>query len=313
MGLGGHEYRRPLPTTLGRWGDINNEQFALKQSERNALIRTAVEEGINYFDATQTEEARSLGIALGELGLRERVNVAAMIIFPFRQLAQNSRSKWHETVIEAVEERFRLLQTDHVEVLNIHMPEDNYSRERLEVTLKAIGEMKDRGTVGWVGASSHEPNFLAEIMRKYDCFDSVMVRYNYHLQEAREALFPLCKALNVGVVIMKPLSWPFYGIPFTRFSPQKEQDTILTPAQVCLRWILTSPEVSTVVPSINSPDELQENVEAIPKEGQIQEEVLAHHLALAKSPLGRERLTKMLQDPAIDIRHFAKRALAGEE
>lgn len=140
-----------------------------------------------------------------------------------------------------------------------------------------------------------------------------MVRYNYHLQEANEVLFPLCKALNVGVVIMKPLSWPFYGIPFTRFSPQEEQDSILTPVQVCIRWILASPEVSTVVPSINSLNELQENIEAITKEGQIREEVLAYHLALAKSPLGRERLTKMLQDPAVDIRHFAKRALAGEE
>jgi aryl-alcohol dehydrogenase-like predicted oxidoreductase len=52
----------------------------------------------------------------------------------------------------------------------------------------------------------------AELMRRHDCFDTVMVRYNYHLQEAREALFPLCKALDVGVVVMKPLTWPYYGI-----------------------------------------------------------------------------------------------------
>lgn len=313
LGLGGHEYRRPLPTTLGRWGDIDPEQFVLKQPERNPLVKRAIEAGINYFDTTQTEEAKSLGMALKELRLRDRVQIAAMIISPFRKLTHSSSSKWHEIVIEAVEERLQLLQTDHVEVLNIHMPEDNYAPERLEVTLKALKEMKDQKKVGWIGASSHEPSFLAEVMRKYDCFDSVMVRYNYSLQKAREVLFPLCKALDVGVVIMKPLSWPYYGIPFTRFGPAGEIKAALTPAQVCLRWVLSCPEVSTIVPSINTLAELQENAEAIEKEGQIREEVLAHHLALATSPLGRERLTKMLQDPAVDIRHFAKRALAGEE
>ena len=313
LGLGGHEYRRPLPTTLGRWGEIDENQFALRQPERNALIKRAIENGVSYFDATQTEEEKSLGIALKEQGLRGRVHLAGMIISPLRRLAESPRSKWHETVIEAVEERLRLLQTEQIDVLNIHMPEDNYSSDRLEATLKALREIKDQNRIGWIGASSHQPRFLAEVIRKYDCFDSVMVRYNYHLQEAREDLFPLCKAFNVGVVVMKPLSWPYYGIPFTRFSPESEQGTSLTPAQNCLRWILASTEVSTLVPSINTLQELEENTEAITKEGPIQVGVLAHHLALAKSPLGRERLMKMLQDPDIDIRYFAHRALAGEE
>lgn len=302
-----------MPTTLRRWGDIDDDQFALRQPERNALIKRAVENGVNYFDTTQTEEAKSLGIALKEQGLRGRVLIAGMIISPLRRLAESPRSKWHETVIEAVEERFRLLQTDQIDILNIHMPEDNYSSDRLEATLKALREIKDQNRIGWIGASSHQPCFLAEVMRKYDCFDSIMMRYNYHLQEAREDLFPLCKAFDVGVVVMKPLSWPYYGIPFTRFSPEREEETYLTPAQNCLRWILTSTEVSTLVPGINTFQELEENTEAITKEGQINESVLAHHLALAKSPLGKESLVKMLQDPDIDIRHFAHRALAGEE
>ena len=285
----------------------------MRQPERNALIKKAVQNGVNYFDSTQTEEARSLGLALKEQDLREYVYIAGMIISPFRKLAESPRSKWHEIVIKAVEERLHLLQTDRIDVLNIHMPEDHYSSDRLEETLKTLKEMKDQNRISWIGASSHQPRFLAEVIRKYDCLDSVMVRYNYNQQEAREDLFPLCKAFDVGVVVMKPLSWPYYGIPFTRFSPEKEQKTSLTPAQNCLRWILTSPEVSTLVPGTNTFQELQENTEAITKEGQIQEGVLAHYLALAKSPLGKERLMKMLQDPDIDIQHFANRALGEEE
>jgi len=99
--------------------------------------------------------------------------------------------------------------------------------------------MKEEGKIGWIGSLSHDPRFLAELIRKYDCFDSVMIRYNYHLQEARKMLFPLCKALEIGVAVMKPFCWPYYGIPFMRFGPvEGEEESPYTPAQLCLRWIL---------------------------------------------------------------------------
>ena len=56
-----------MPTTLGRWGEIDEHQFGLRQPERNALIKRAVENGVNYFDATQTEEAKN---RLEEAGFR---------------------------------------------------------------------------------------------------------------------------------------------------------------------------------------------------------------------------------------------------
>jgi aryl-alcohol dehydrogenase-like predicted oxidoreductase len=101
------------------------------------------------------------------------------------------------------------------------MPENNYSRDRLRITLEVLGEMKKQGRIGAIGASSHEPRFLAELIRKYDCFDSVMVRYNYHLQEARDVIFPLCKALGIGVVVMKPFSWPTTGYPSPTSAPTR--------------------------------------------------------------------------------------------
>lgn len=85
-----------------------------------------------------------------------------------------------------------------------------------------------------LGASSHQIPFLAEMIRKYDCFGSVLVHYNYHLQEAHDVLFPLCKACDIGIVVMKPFAWPYYGIPFMRFSPQSFNPAQLTPAQASL-------------------------------------------------------------------------------
>ena len=313
IGFGAHEYRRPLPTTLGEWGEIDSEQFMKTQPPRAGLIKKALDAGVNFFDTTQTEEAKSLGIVLEELGTRDKMHVAAMLIWPFRGMQESLRPRWRELILQGVEERLRLLRTDYVDVLNIHIPEDNYSPDRLETALKALEETKKQGKIRWIGASSHEPKFLAELMRKHDCFDTIMVRYNYHLQEAREALFPLYKALDVGVVVMKPLTWPYYGIPFMRFAPDTAQGMGHTPAQTSLRWVLSSPEVSTTVPGMNDEKELIENLGASAPAGRTNEDVLKQSLLLALGEEGRERLARMLDDPAIDILHFAKNALTGEQ
>jgi len=310
LGLGGHEYRRPLPTTLGRWGEIDMEKFMRTQPERNKIIKRAMDVGINYFDTTQMEEAKSLGLALKTLGGRENIHIAAMIIFPFRKMEGKHKAEWREIILQGVEGRLKLLQTRYIDIFNLHEPEDSYSREKFEVTLEALREMKDEEKIRWIGASSHDPRFLAEIIRKYDCFDSVMIPYNYHQQEAREILFPLCKALEIGVVVMKPLSWPYYGIPFIRFGPvEGEEKSPYTPTQLCLRWILKSPEVSTVVPSVNSLEELEENLAAVMKEGEIDEKILDLYFKAATGPGAKEKLEEMLKDPAVDIRYYAKRAL----
>jgi aryl-alcohol dehydrogenase-like predicted oxidoreductase len=309
LGFGGHEYRRPLPTTLGKWGDIDLEVFMQKQPRRTPLIEKGIQQGINYFDATQPEEAKSLGMALNELRVREDVYVALMILSPLQKLAGKPERYWNRTITEDVEEKLELLQSSYTDILNVHMPEVGYSRERLTATIEALKELQEEGKIGWIGASSHEPSFLAELVRTFNCFDSVMVRYNYHLNDTADVIFPLCKARGIGVVIMKPLAWPYYGIPFMRFTPPGPEQNQLTPAQNSIRWILKSEEVSTVVPGMNNHEELEENLKAITYEEEPDVKVLQKHLETSRSSAARDILEKMLTDKSIDIRFFAKRAL----
>jgi len=307
LGFGGHEYRRPLPTTLGRWGEIDGDKFTQTQPARNRLIKEAIGAGVNFFDVTQPEETKSLGLALKELGAENDIHVAIMILTPFSKMSKTPKSEWRQIIRDDVEKSLQLLQADYADLLNMHMPERNYSQQRLTAALEVLQELKEEGKIGFIGSSSHQPRFLGELIRKYDCFDSVMIRYNYHLQEARDVIFPLAKTLEVGVVVMKPLAWPYYGIPFTRFNPGGEGS--YTPAQHALRWILNSSEVSTVVPGMNSQEELEENVAAIKKEGGADERLLERYLQTALGSQAREKITNMLRNPDADICYFAERAL----
>ncbi|KXA90749.1 hypothetical protein AKJ57_03875 [candidate division MSBL1 archaeon SCGC-AAA259A05] len=313
LGVGGHEYRPMLNSLQFPGEEVSEEEFSETQPERNEIIGRAVDAGINYFDPTMREEAKSLGEALQSLDLREEVHVAAESIYPLGRLEENSSSKWQNVVIDEVEERLNLLQTDYVDVFNVHCPESNYSRGRLEATVEALEKMEEENKVRSIGASSHEPSFLSELIKKYDCFDSVMIPYNYHFQRAKENLFPACKARNVGVVVMKPLSWPYYGLPFTLFSLNNLETGQCTPAQTSKQWILESPEVSTVVVAINSVKELEENMAALEKEGEVNEKALEKCLKFALGPEGKERLRELAERPELDLRNYARKALNAEQ
>jgi len=309
LGMGGHEYRRPLPTTLGRWGEIEEEKFMQTQPHRNSIVKKAVEAGINYFDPTHVEEARSLGLALKEMQLKDDLHFSVMSLWPFGRMVGTRRSAWRQIVIDDVEEKLEALRRSHADTLTILTPERDYSRQRMTATIDAFTQLKKEGKVSFLGASSHKPEFLAELMRLYDCFDTVMVPYNYSEREAESVLFPLAKALEVGVIAIKPFAWPYYGIPFMRFGPVEAESGPSTPTQISLRWVLRSPEVSTVLAGINSQAELDEDLAAITKEGEPNYEVLKQHLETANHPLAKKKLENMLEDPAVDIRHFAERAL----
>jgi aryl-alcohol dehydrogenase-like predicted oxidoreductase len=308
LGIGGHEYRRML-NPIHFKNQYNPQEFLQTQPQRNKLIEKAINLGVNFIESSLKEEAESLGLALKALGRRKEVYLSAQLVFPFRMLKDEPSSRWRDILLEGLEERLRLLQTDHIDIFHIHMPEDNYSPERLKATLETLEELKAQGRIGFIGASSHEITFLAELIRKYDCFDEIMVRYNYNLQEAREAIFPLCKALNIGVVVMKPLSWPYYGIPFTYFCMDEVKPNSYTPAQTSFHWILRAPEVTTIVPSVNSILELEENLVAFAKEYEVDNSVLERCLETAQSPRGKEILQRLVEHPAKDIRSYAKEAL----
>jgi aryl-alcohol dehydrogenase-like predicted oxidoreductase len=264
------------------------------QGPRNQLIKRAVEAGVNFFDTGQIDEPQSLGLALKALGRTDRIHVAAETLWPLRRLDEIPRHSWREFLLGDLEKRLRLLGTERIDVFNVHEVENGYSRDKLAFVLSIMKEMKDQGKIGAIGASTHQVRFLAEVIRKFDCFDSVMVPYNYHRQEARDVLFPLCKASDIGVVIMKPFCWPYYGISFHHFCPANLDAGSWTPNQVSLRWILQSPEVSVVVPAMSTMVELEDNLAAATKEGEVDEEVLRRCLETARSLDGKEKLKELL-------------------
>jgi aryl-alcohol dehydrogenase-like predicted oxidoreductase len=144
IGLGGHEYRRFLPSAFLKQDEVDVERLMATQPMRSEIVKRALEAGLNYFDTTFIEEAVSLGVALKHLGVeRERVHIAAMVISPFRKMDESPRSKWMDIVRGELDRILEALRTDYVDVFNLTFPEDDYSREKFNLIMGVFREARD--------------------------------------------------------------------------------------------------------------------------------------------------------------------------
>jgi len=317
LGMGGHEYARHLNLSHFR-GDreleepVGVDELLETQDPRTNLIKEAISSGINYFDTTLIEEAQSLGLALETLGKRDEVHLTAEVISPFKRIEGSTKSALMRAMASGVEGRLKILRTDRIDVFNLHMPEDGYSREKFEAFIEALRWLRDEGKIGAIGTTCHQPRFLAELIREHDCFDVVTVPYNYHLRDTREVLFPLCQEREIAFVAMKPFCWPYYGVPITYFEPESLPEGAKSASQTSLRWIMESPEVCTIIPGVNTLAELKENASAFERDDGADEDILELCLNRALSLEGKAILRNLAQDEGVrrDIHAYASRVLS---
>jgi aryl-alcohol dehydrogenase-like predicted oxidoreductase len=254
VGLGGHEYR--FRAFLSK--DQNKQMSPI----RTTIVKTALDLGVNYFDTTFIEEARSLGVVLKNIGYnRKSIFISGMSINLLQQLEQKSPSKWDSFIRAEVEDRLRLLNTDYFDVFHICALESGFSQNRMKKAIGVFKILQKEGKIHFIGASAHDSDLLERIIIEYNPFDAVMLSVNFNNRPSKSFLKAVQKN-DVGFVGIKPFSWFDYGvcfIPICKEIIEKHNLKGATVAQMALRWILQYKEVSSIVPAANSIKEVMEN------------------------------------------------------
>jgi predicted aldo/keto reductase-like oxidoreductase len=212
-----------------------------------APIARAVDKGMNYVD-TSTCYAGSediLGRAfLAYRGLRDKLIVA---------------TKWDpipsttkDEMLESLDRSLRRMRTDHVDIMQVHWlggghksPDNGFNRLDNDELYRAMEEAKRTGKARFFGATSHDANRSAILQHAIDRgFDMVLVKMNVldHETAGIPALLAKAKARDVGVVVMK--SQPAGGR-----IPKEYEGSRYSIFQANLRWVLSHPEVHSVVHS----------------------------------------------------------------
>lgn len=254
---------------LGRTGlEISDISFGSASSSDPALIRYALDRGVNYFDTAESyrfgyaEEA--MGAAL--LGIRDKVVLASK--------TKAGAAHTHAQMMHALEGSLRRLRTDYVDVYFNHAVND-VKRLQNEEWREFTEIAKRQGKIRFRGMSGHGSHLIEclDYAIEHDLVDVVLVAYNFGqdpdfydklrhtfhfvaMQPGLPQVLERAKQKDIGVIAMKTLM----GARLNDMRPYEGPG--VTFAQAAFRWVLASPRVDALLISMTSKDEIAEYVGA---------------------------------------------------
>lgn len=216
-------------------------------------IRRSVELGGFHID---TAEAYSTEDVVGEAvkGIRDRVFLATKV----------SPSHFrHDDLIRAADNSLRRLQTDYIDLYQLHWPNASVP---IEETMAAIEELVDAGKVRFIGVSNFSAAQIREAqaaMSKHRIVSN-QVRYSLVARDIESGLLPYCQENRITVIAYSPLARGIYTLRARDRHgalARVARETGRTDAQVALNWCVSKDSV-VAIPKTNSVERVEENCAA---------------------------------------------------
>ncbi len=191
------------------------------EAESIRIIDRALEAGINFIDTANVynagESERIVGKALKQNGKRDAV-VLATKVHGAMGSGPNERGVTRYHIMTAVEDSLRRLQTDRIDLYQIHRPVFTVPQDE---TLRALDDLVHQGKVRYIGSSTFPAWRLMEalaISEKYGLARYVTEQPPYNLLDRRieNELVPLALSHGVGLLPWSPLAG---GILAGRYQP----------------------------------------------------------------------------------------------
>lgn len=270
---------------MGGWSGSNDEE-SLRSLEHSVQL------GCNFFDTAWIYGDGRSERLLGEL-IRahsgDKLYVATKI--PPKNLQWPARREDRlkdvfptDHIHRYVESSLKNLGLEVIDLIQFHVWTDEWTQE--ESWQRAMDDLKRDGLVRAVGISVNrwEPENCIKALRT-GLIDAVQVIYNIFDQSPEDELYPVCRELNVGVIARVPFdegtltgtltlqsSWPKGDWRNTYFGPENLKESVrraeilrasipqeMTMPDVALRFIISNPDVSTIIPGMRKLKHVESN------------------------------------------------------
>ena len=244
-------------------------QAAVEQPENEGvavpIVEKALDLGVNYIDtsARYGGEKRWSERYIGQVMKRRRSEAF---------LATKTHDRKRDGSLKILETSLKLLQTDHVDLWQIHNLTSMEQVERIfapDGAVKAMQEAREQKLVRHLGITGHaDPDVLLEALRRFP-FDTILLALNAadpHHRSFQKALLPLAVEKEMGIIGMKI---PARGRILSSWTPPPSGSqpswtgTATRPGTLtmreAMRYVLSLP-VSTVIVGCDTVAQLEENV-----------------------------------------------------
>jgi len=282
--------------TLGcmSWGDParGGHPWVLREDDGRAIIRDALEAGINCFDTANVYSAGSseeiTGRALRDFAPREDVVLATKVNGRMRP-GPNGAGLSRQAILHEIDASLTRLGTDYVDLYQIHRWDP---ATPIEETMEALHDVVKAGKARYLGASSMFAWQFAKAQYTADLggwtrFVSMQDHYNLLYREEEREMLPFCADQGVGVLPWSPLArgrltrdWDTttsraetdeFGATLYREEDRAIVETVaavaerrgVPRAQVALAWLLAQPVVTSPIVGVTKPQHLEDAVAAV--------------------------------------------------
>jgi aryl-alcohol dehydrogenase-like predicted oxidoreductase len=283
--------------TFGDGRGLFKAMSSVGQAGADELVRTSIEAGINFFDTadnyTEGESEKILGQALKNLDVARQHVVIATKVYSRVGPGQNDVGASRGHVMDAVEASLRRLQTDHIDLYQIH---GNDSVTPVEETLRALDTLVQQGKVRYIGCSNWQAWKIAKArgiseLGNLARFDTLQAYYSVAGRDLEREIVPLLEAEKIGLLVWSPLAGGLLSGKYRR-AKQGPADSRRTsydfplvdkertwkildvmdpiarahgcsPARVSLAWLLARPVVTSVIIGAKRLDQLRDNLAAV--------------------------------------------------
>jgi aryl-alcohol dehydrogenase-like predicted oxidoreductase len=135
------------------------------QSAADELVKTSIDGGINFFDTadnyTEGESEKILGQSLKNLNIARKDVVIATKVYSRVGPGRNDIGASRGHIMDGVEASLRRLQTDHIDLYQIH---GNDSVTPVEETIRALDTLVQQGRVRYIGCSNWQAWKIAKAL-----------------------------------------------------------------------------------------------------------------------------------------------------
>jgi aryl-alcohol dehydrogenase-like predicted oxidoreductase len=269
---------------------------ALDQGQASSMIDFALGQGINLIDTadvySQGESETLIGHAL--VGRRQDVVLATKARLPMSESNVNQSGATRVNLLREAEASLRRLQTDYIDLYQIHGWD---SVTPLEETLRTLDDRVRSGKVRYIGLSNYHAwqaaTALAVQEREHlEKYVTAQLYYSLVGRDLEADWLSFAEYSKLGILVWSPLAGGFLSgkydasrpapehtrfaeagnfVPFDREQGQATLEAVRAVAerfgkscaQIALAWLLTRPAISSVVIAARTNERLAENIEAV--------------------------------------------------
>jgi aryl-alcohol dehydrogenase-like predicted oxidoreductase len=279
--------------STGFWKAIGT----VDQAGADELIKASVAAGINFFDTADVyaegESEKTLGQSIRNLRIARKDIVLATKVYGRVGPGRNDVGASRGHIMDAVEASLRRLQTDYIDLYQIH---GNDSVTPVEETLRALDTLVMHGKVRYIGCSNWQAWKIAKALgisefKNLARFDILQAYYSIAGRDLEREIIPLLEAEKTGLLVWSPLAGGLLSGKFSRENQKPEGsrrsefdfpvvdkerawkilDVMIpiakghgcSPARVALAWVLTKPVVTSVIIGAKRLDPLADNLAAV--------------------------------------------------